>query len=235
MKSTHKAPPLCLPQSLITLTLGLSLFPLTFGCSKSSPSAAHQPHQTKLESSPASANPPSANPPSATPSTAPATDKAPSPPNSNVAPNPSTPSLIIEVRGFKDSQGQCRIALYQGKDGFNQPNQAILKSTQPIPSENPNPYSVIWPIDQSTLEQALAAPPNSNANHKLAVSAHHDKNSNDKLDKNPLGIPTEPYGFSKNPKRGFGPPSFEEVQFDFPPNTETDSENSPTRIIIEIR
>ena len=231
MKSTRKVPYLCHPHALTALTLALYLFPLTLGCSKSSPSSAPQPRQTTLNSNTASAN----NPPSANPSTAPATDKAPSPPNSNDIPNPSTPSLIIEVRGFKNSQGQCRIALYQGKDGFNQPNQAILKSTQPIPSENPNPDSVIWHIDQSTLEQALAAPPNSNANHKLAVSAHHDKNSNDKLDKNPLGIPTEPYGFSKNPKRGFGPPSFEEVQFDFPPNTETDSENSPTRIIIEIR
>lgn len=230
MKSTHKAPPLCLPQSLITLTLGLSLFPLTFGCSKSSPSAAHQPHQTKLESSPASAIPPSA-----TPSTAPATDKASSTLNSNVAPNPSTPSLMIEVRGFKDSQGQCRIALYQGKDGFNQPDQAILKSTQPISSESPNPDSVSWLIDQASLEKALGTQANDKAKHKLAVSAHHDKNSNDKLDKNPLGIPTEPYGFSQNPKRGFGPPSFEEVQFDFPSNTETNSENSPTRIIIEIR
>lgn len=226
MKSTHKAPPLRHPQSLIALTLGLSLFPLTFGCSKSSPSSAPQTRQTTLDSNTATANP----------SAAPATDKEASPHNSNNAPNPSTNTpLIIEVRGFKDSQGQCRIALYRGKDGFNQPDQAILKSTQPIPSESPSPDSVLWHVDQSTLEKALGTPPNDKAIHKLAVSAHHDKNTNDKLDKNPLGIPTEPYGFSQNPKRGFGPPSFEEVLFDFPSNIETDSEYSPTRIIIEIR
>ncbi|MFM8401595.1 MAG: DUF2141 domain-containing protein, partial [Pirellula sp.] len=64
---------------------------------------------------------------------------------------------------------------------------------------------------------------------RWAVSAHHDKNSNDKLDKSPLGIPTEPYGFSNNPKRGFGPPKFDDVSFSI------DSSDSASNHRIEIK
>ena len=41
-----------------------------------------------------------------------------------------------------------------------------------------------------------------------AISAFHDRNANGKLDTNFLGIPSEPFGFSNNPKILFGPPSF---------------------------
>lgn len=235
MKSIPKALPHGHPQTLIPLTLGLLLFPLTCGCSKPTTSSSPQPSQTTLDSNPNTPSPTTASPTTTTSATDTAPDQASSPQNPKDGPNSSNPSLIIEVRGFKDAQGQCRIALYRGKDGFNQPDQAILKSTQPIPSENPNPNSVLWLIDQASLEKALGTPSNDNAKLKLAVSAHHDKNTNDKLDKNPLGIPTEPYGFSQNPKRGFGPPSFEEALFEYPSQTETNSEKSPTRVIIEVR
>jgi uncharacterized protein (DUF2141 family) len=64
---------------------------------------------------------------------------------------------------------------------------------------------------------------------RWAVSAHHDENGNDKLDKNAFGIPTEPYGFSNNPKRGFGPPKFDEVSFS------VDGDESKTTKRIEIK
>lgn len=151
------------------------------------------------------------------------------------ASKPTAHPLIIEIRGLKDSQGQCRIALYHGKDGFNQPDQAILKATIPIPTENSPPTPVLWHIDQSTLENTLADQLANNTKLQLAISAHHDKNANDKLDKNPIGIPSEPYGFSQNPKRGFGPPSFEEVRFEYPTHQTNDPADSSQRVIIDIR
>jgi uncharacterized protein (DUF2141 family) len=48
---------------------------------------------------------------------------------------------------------------------------------------------------------------------EVAIAAFQDANENEKLDKNSLGIPTERYGFSNNPKRGFGPPSFQQAKF----------------------
>ncbi|MBC3873811.1 DUF2141 domain-containing protein [Undibacterium flavidum] len=41
-----------------------------------------------------------------------------------------------------------------------------------------------------------------------AAMAFHDENSNEKLDTNNLGIPTEGTGFSKNAKGQYGPPKF---------------------------
>ncbi|PIF43638.1 uncharacterized protein (DUF2141 family) [Chryseobacterium sp. 52] len=47
----------------------------------------------------------------------------------------------------------------------------------------------------------------------ISVSAYLDENANAKLDKNFLGIPLEPYGFSQNARGSFGPPKFEEASF----------------------
>lgn len=48
---------------------------------------------------------------------------------------------------------------------------------------------------------------------KYAVAAYHDINNNEKLDRNFVGIPKEPYGFSG--KKGFGTPNFSRAQFTF--------------------
>jgi uncharacterized protein (DUF2141 family) len=45
------------------------------------------------------------------------------------------------------------------------------------------------------------------------VAVFHDENSNGKMDKNVLGIPLEPYGFSNNVRITFGPPKWEEAKF----------------------
>ena len=47
---------------------------------------------------------------------------------------------------------------------------------------------------------------------RCAVSLFHDLNSNDELDRRIL--PTEPYGFSRNPTPKWGPPSFEDCAVD---------------------
>ena len=51
-------------------------------------------------------------------------------------------------------------------------------------------------------------------NGKYAISAYHDENSNNKLDKNFIGIPKEDYGFSNNPSKGLSPPKMEEKIFE---------------------
>jgi uncharacterized protein (DUF2141 family) len=49
---------------------------------------------------------------------------------------------------------------------------------------------------------------------KYAIAVFQDVNSDGKLNKNMLGAPQEPYGFSKNLYGMFGPPSFADVSFD---------------------
>ena len=44
-----------------------------------------------------------------------------------------------------------------------------------------------------------------------AVLAYQDENSNGELDRNLIGIPRENYGFSRDARGRFGPPSFEDA------------------------
>ena len=147
------------------------------------------------------------------------------PENSSEKPIAQTPpaptghkELVIEVLGLDSREGRARVALYRNAEGFNQPDKAWTKETLEIPIQGP----LIWTVKLDT--DALKEP-----QLRWAVSAHHDKNSNDKLDKSPLGIPTEPYGFSNNPKRGFGPPKFNDVSFSI------DSIDSASNHRIEIK
>ena len=45
---------------------------------------------------------------------------------------------------------------------------------------------------------------------QYAIAIFHDKNGDEQLDTNWLGIPKEPLGFSNARMRTFGPPSFQE-------------------------
>lgn len=46
-----------------------------------------------------------------------------------------------------------------------------------------------------------------------AVLSYQDENDNGVLDRNIVGIPKENYGFSRDARGQFGPPSFEEAAF----------------------
>lgn len=47
-----------------------------------------------------------------------------------------------------------------------------------------------------------------------AISLYHDKDQNGELNTNILGIPKEPYAASNNAKRTFGPPRWEDANFE---------------------
>jgi uncharacterized protein (DUF2141 family) len=48
---------------------------------------------------------------------------------------------------------------------------------------------------------------------KYVMTFIHDENSNNKLDKNFLGMPKEGFAFSNNPKVFMGPPSYNRCEF----------------------
>lgn len=51
---------------------------------------------------------------------------------------------------------------------------------------------------------------------RYALSAFHDLDDNGKLNANVMGLPTEPYGFSRDARGNFGPPSFADAAVDVP-------------------
>ncbi len=49
---------------------------------------------------------------------------------------------------------------------------------------------------------------------RYAVSAFHDQNGNQQLDRGLFGIPKEPYGFSRDARGAGGPPEFRDAAFE---------------------
>jgi uncharacterized protein (DUF2141 family) len=107
-------------------------------------------------------------------------------------------TLTVQVTGARNVKGKIRAALFQGAKGFpNDASQAI--QTQ---AANIDPQSLSAKIVFTGLRDGV-----------YAVSVFHDENTNQKLDKNFMGIPKEGYGASNNPKKKMGPPGFEETKF----------------------
>ncbi len=105
-------------------------------------------------------------------------------------------SLEVNVKGIAHGSGTLRVAIYQkqhkflGEDGY-------FFSEITIRSIGPVTFNV--PLSDGTY----------------AISLFHDLNDDKELNTNLLGIPREPYGFSKS--RGiFGPPSFDDASFAVP-------------------
>jgi len=68
-------------------------------------------------------------------------------------------------------------------------------------------YSASVPArDGETLVTIRDVPPGT-----WAVLAYQDENENGQLDRNLIGIPSEDYGFSRDARGRFGPPSFDDA------------------------
>ena len=103
--------------------------------------------------------------------------------------------ITIKLTGLKSTRGKVLLALYDSAKGF------------------PDDYNMA--IEQAVVKtikgfsHTFKGLPAGN----YAVALFHDKNSNEKLDTNFLGIPKEGFGFSNNPRVITGPPSFNKVNF----------------------
>ena len=102
----------------------------------------------------------------------------------------------VSISGASSNAGSIRILVFSKPSGF--PDQ----------------------VKQAVRSISLA-PKSGKANFKLtdlppgtyAIGVIHDQDNNGKLSTNAVGYPTEKFGFSKNPKVYFGPPSFEKAAF----------------------
>lgn len=104
----------------------------------------------------------------------------------------------MQVTNARSSKGRIAIALFQEASGFPGDSSKALRLQR----------AVIDPAKLSSQFVFEGIP-----RGVYAVSVFHDENMNGKLDKNFMGVPREGYGFSNNPKKRMGPPSFEEAKF----------------------
>lgn len=102
--------------------------------------------------------------------------------------------LTVAIVNVEGGEGGVYVALYGPEDGF--------------PSR-PCRWCQRAPAHPGTMEFHFRNLPAGD----YAASVYHDINGNGRLDTNRLGVPAEPYGFSRDARGAFGPPSFEDAQF----------------------
>lgn len=104
-------------------------------------------------------------------------------------------TMIVQVRGKGQlPAGDIKIALYDSAETFRDPTKAVLKD-----SITHDAGGAIWLVPVDRL------PP------KFGIAVYCDADGNGELTKSAVGMPLEPYGFSKNQKGLFGaPPAFED-------------------------
>jgi uncharacterized protein (DUF2141 family) len=114
--------------------------------------------------------------------------------------------LRITVEGIRSSQGTILIGLY---DSFKTFNRAIKLSDKDGFLNDPSRFAAVALRANAAMKSAVVL---TNLDPgQYAIILFHDENGNGKLDKNALGVPTEPYGFSNNVQGFLGPPAFKKA------------------------
>lgn len=98
--------------------------------------------------------------------------------------------MTIDVAGLKNANGKVMVAVFDSADHF-------LK--QPLRTGTVDAQA-------GTVRMVLTGLPPGD----YAISLFHDQNGNGKLDKNLVGMPIEPYGFSNDAAGAYGPPTFQQ-------------------------
>lgn len=103
-------------------------------------------------------------------------------------------NLIVELDGLKNQTGQVCFSLFSSSQGFPDNKENALQ-TQCIQLGQDHP--------KIRFENLIPG--------NYAVAVFHDANSDQTLNLNSLGIPTEGFGFSRNPTILAGPPQFNDT------------------------
>ncbi len=105
--------------------------------------------------------------------------------------------IKIEIHNIEDYKGTIRVGLYNSSENYDNPEKSTPFRWKDIKPTKGKHAVVFDNIPFGTY----------------AIALYHDVNNNRKLDKNFLGMPTEPYGFSTNFKPRMGTPRFEDISF----------------------
>lgn len=103
--------------------------------------------------------------------------------------------IMASISNFRNDNGVCRACLFNNAVSFDKLNKPF------------NCVSVTIKM-KTALVVFSDVPPGS-----YAIMVFHDKNNNNKIDRNFLGIPTEGYGASNNKLPLAASPNFEDNKF----------------------
>ena len=102
--------------------------------------------------------------------------------------------LTLTFPALQAKSGQVMIAVYDSAQGWST-GKAVRVAM--VSAAEPEPAAKI-----------VALPPGT-----YAVRAFQDVDGDGKMGKNPFGLPTEPYGFSRDAMGAMGPPTFDDAAF----------------------
>lgn len=117
--------------------------------------------------------------------------------------NHSVATMRIQFTNVNAARGSIYVAVYDQPNNFLDEKEVRFQKIVPV-SELGDLHITLSELPAGTY----------------AISCFHDVNGNGKMDKNFLGIPTEPYGFSNNARPTFRAPSWEEAKFYWQPGAE---------------
>jgi uncharacterized protein (DUF2141 family) len=102
-------------------------------------------------------------------------------------------NLIVSVSGLKNDTGVLKVGLYNSEGTF------LKIPYKSIPSQ----------IKGNVATVVFEGIPKG----EYAISSYQDENSNGKLDRNEMGIPSEGVSCSNNAKGFMGPPRYQDAKF----------------------
>lgn len=104
--------------------------------------------------------------------------------------------LELSIKGVNSSKGKIAVALYNQEDHFLDFDKAFQFASIAAASKH---HEYVF---------------NNLPEGSYAVVVFYDENSNNKIDKNFIGIPKEAIATSSTAKNKFGPPRFKNCKFD---------------------
>jgi uncharacterized protein (DUF2141 family) len=108
----------------------------------------------------------------------------------------ATGNLSIEISGLRNRKGQVCLSLFNSSRGF--------------PTEGGNAIqSQCVTIEDATVQVNFGGLKSGS----YAVAVLHDENADGTANRNRIGIPTEGFGFSRNPGLRAGPPKYGDAAF----------------------
>ncbi|TYC11427.1 DUF2141 domain-containing protein [Bizionia gelidisalsuginis] len=106
-----------------------------------------------------------------------------------------SPELALTITNIQSVKGTIEIGVFNTHDNYLKEGAAYKN------------YSIVVTDNSETI--IIKDLPKG----EYAISMYHDKNSDDKCNKNFLGIPKEAFGFSNNIIPKFSAPSYEDCKF----------------------
>lgn len=113
-----------------------------------------------------------------------------------VSAQPSDGTLTFRFTGVKAAEGKVVVALFD--------SEAAFKATR-----NPIRTATVDAVSPATHVSWTGLKPG-----RYAAVAYHDRDADGQLDKLPVGLPTEDYGFSNDARGRFGAPRWSAAAFE---------------------